>query len=204
LKKGFEKKEKNKPNPLTHFSTAAQLPPFFSLQSRPSSLPAHAQPSASGPTPLPLSQQLAGGPHPSGHPQPPAPPPLAARPPASCAAVLPPRPPRARPLLHRAIKAPPHSPTAASALPLPVTGAAPSRPPPPLMAGRRAPTPPPPRPSPFPLRPIKGQHHPLHLPHPSLPLPALHSAAGAEHRRHRRPSPPISSYGLPPSSSSHR
>jgi hypothetical protein len=91
-------------------------------------------------------------------------------------------------LLHQGAAAftPPHS--AASALPLPVTDAAPSRPPPPLMAGRRAPTPPPPRPFPFPLRPIKGQHHPLRLPHLSplllphrsaVPAGARSAAAGA-------------------------
>jgi hypothetical protein len=61
----------------------------------------------------------------------------------------------------------------------------PSHPPPPLIAGRRAPTPP--RPSPFPLRPIKGQHHPLlhphHLPAPTRARRDRSSAAAGAHRR---------------------
>jgi hypothetical protein len=163
LKNWFEKKEKRKEkeregknlsNPAHFLPRPIFLPSFFSpprprfsdpsYPHGPAKLAAQLSPAAQ--LPLPLLQQLAGGPHPSG------PSPTSSSLSPSTGRGLPRLPGCPAPvrLLHRAIKAPPHSPTAASPLPLPRNRRAPS--PPALMAS----APPTPRhrlhaPSPAPL-----------------------------------------------------
>jgi hypothetical protein len=150
LKKKKKEKKQQTPYPLP-LSGPAHLPSFFFSFSyfphrgpdSPTHLTRTAQLSSrhscppAAQLPLRLSKQLAGGPYPSG----PSPTSSSLSPSTGRAAAgLPRLPGRPAPvcLLHRAIKARPHSPTTASHLPLPRNRRAPS---PPALMAQAPPTP---------------------------------------------------------------